>query len=398
MGHIVYCWENGASQGHIVPARPILAELRRRGHTVSAVLKDLRPAEATFDGLDIGFYQAPQHRGTPPPGPGSSTLAWQLAAAGFRDPTESAMAFQAWRSLFRLLSPDFALLDYSPLAALALSGTGTRTAQFGTGICCPPGHPVVRPTDSAAMSAGGTTPEDQRSILATLNHHLRSAGGREFKAITDLIGGLDETFLTTYPELDHYAPRAGARYWGVWADPDAPKPEWPASRGRRAFAYLHWFKHMHVLFDLLNSWEISTVVYGYGMPESVQKKFSTKYLRLETRRVSLPSAAEQCDFAITHGNHGSTAYLLGKGVPLFMLPLQTEMESTTRRVTELGAGRWAPPGQPDRFARELGSVALGESPKIAAMQLAKQWSPFESDASPGRIADRIEELMRSASG
>ena len=53
MAKIVFCWECGVSLGHIGPSRPILAELCKRGHNVSAVLRNLSDVDTVFRGLDI---------------------------------------------------------------------------------------------------------------------------------------------------------------------------------------------------------------------------------------------------------------------------------------------------------------------------------------------------------
>jgi hypothetical protein len=393
MANIVYCWELGDHLGHIGAARPILAELCSRGHKVTAVLRDLKAAGTVFRGLDIQFFQAPGPKQTMLTTPGAPTFARQLVSCGFGQPADSAVMFQSWRGLFRFLSPDFALLDFSPLALLALRGTGTRTAQIGTGFCCPPAvspFPYVVPCPPELLS---TVAEDDQKVLATMNAHLESAGQVPLKRAADLLAGLDETFLKTYPELDHYPNRGPARYWGVWADDkEAAPPAWPAGE-RRAFVYLHWFETLPVILEVLKHWQIATVVYSTSIPDAIKAKFVSPYLRFETTRQSLPRVAEQCHLAVTHGNHTSTAYLLSRGVPLLMIPLHTEMEITARRIAALGAGHCVYPRQPEQFAPYLGSLLLTETPKQVAMQLAQRWAPFDADRSPVGIADRIEKLL-----
>jgi len=219
--------------------------------------------------------------------------------------------------------------------------------------------------------------------------------GQFLKSVAELFAGTDETFLVTYPELDHYQNRGPANYWGTWADDEeAAVPNWPSASDRRAFVYLHWFDTLPAVLELLNYWQISTIVYSNSIPDHIKAKFVTPYMRFETCRQSLPRIAEECHFAVTHGNHFTTAYLLGRGVPLLMFPLHTEMEMTARRIAELGAGRCVYPHQPEQIAPQLGSLLLNNTAKRVATELSKRWASIEAERSPVRIADRIEELIQ----
>ena len=395
MAKIVFCWECGVSLGHIGPSRPILAELCKRGHNVSAVLRNLSDVDTVFRGLDIQFLQAPLAKEAVHTTPGAPTFSRQLITCGLGKPSDSAVMFQSWRTLFRFLKPDFALLDYSPLAMLALRGSGARIAQIGTGFCCPP---AVSPFPCFVPCAPELLPtafEDDQKVLATMNAHLVVSGQESLKSVAELFAGTDETFLVTYPELDHYQNRGPANYWGTWADDEeAAVPNWPSASDRRAFVYLHWFDTLPAVLELLNYWQISTIVYSNSIPDHIKAKFVTPYMRFETCRQSLPRIAEECHFAVTHGNHFTTAYLLGRGVPLLMFPLHTEMEMTARRIAELGAGRCVYPHQPEQIAPQLGSLLLNNTAKRVATELSKRWASIEAERSPVRIADRIEELIQ----
>jgi len=228
-----------------------------------------------------------------------------------------------------------------------------------------------------------------------MNAHLVVSGQESLKSVAELFAGTDETFLVTYPELDHYQNRGPANYWGTWADDEeAAVPNWPSASDRRAFVYLHWFDTLPAVLELLNYWQISTIVYSNSIPDHIKAKFVTPYMRFETCRQSLPRIAEECHFAVTHGNHFTTAYLLGRGVPLLMFPLHTEMEMTARRIAELGAGRCVYPHQPEQIAPQLGSLLLNNTAKRVATELSKRWASIEAERSPVRIADRIEELIQ----
>lgn len=254
MARILFAWELGGGLGHVLRAAPIMRSLTQRGHEVWAALRDLSRSEAVFGPMGVQCLQAPVKTSPPArPIPNARSFAHLLINNGFSEPTELAALAEAWRHVYRYVEPDLILLDHSPTALLAARAHTARRAVIGTGFCCPPNVaplPGLRPwldDDGERLKA------DEQQVLDTVNQIL----GRWQLAPLDRLGRLyaevDETFLATFAELDHYPGRAEAQYWGVWPTGTGLAPCWPTGEGPRVFAYLKPFRALPALLARLDS-------------------------------------------------------------------------------------------------------------------------------------------------
>ncbi|MCA9246609.1 MAG: hypothetical protein KDA42_05820, partial [Planctomycetales bacterium] len=234
MATILIAWELGGGLGHLSMLDPPAREWLRRGHRVVAALRDLSRAEEVFAGSGVEYLQSPlRTRRVADPFPSPCTFPQILHNVGLANLPEMRAVLGAWRTIYDTVRPDLVVFDHAPSAILAARGRDFVQAATGTGFCVPPDvfpFPDWRPWHK-------TPPEqlqrDEVALLAALNQLLAEAGQPPLERIGQLYGDLDEPMLTTFAELDHYGPRAAARYWGVWHSMRGATPQWPVAQGPR---------------------------------------------------------------------------------------------------------------------------------------------------------------------
>ena len=236
----LFCWEVGGGLGHLMQMLPLAEDLAQRGHRVFVALRQLERAAAVFGRAGVSFLQAPcwagREDGSAAPFPRPLTFTQLLCNVGFGDDGELFGRACAWRNLFRMARPDLLVFDHSPAALLASRGLPhePRRALLGSGFCCPP--------DDANWNANRTwavlrphvaVMGDPQRLIARVNRLLGKWKQPPLERLGQLYSDVDENFLTTLPELDHFRPADrgdDAAYWGPVL---ATSPDGAAPAGRR---------------------------------------------------------------------------------------------------------------------------------------------------------------------
>jgi hypothetical protein len=344
-----------------------------------------------------------------------------------------------------LAEPDLIVCDHSPTALLAARGLPARKAIIGTGFFCPPDECPMGDMRHWLPKAEERLRQDEEHVLANANGVLAAWGQPPLEQLSRLFCDVDETFLVTLPELDHFpgrgvrarpafapgspsppaplpvgegsnhafAPgspsppvplpagegrrsvrRGEARYWGVWPNVGGKKPCWPDGRGKRVFAYLKPFPALPRLLQRLYDLRQPTIVYGDGIGEDVRRRFTTETLRFESEPLDLAEAGRSCDLAILNGNHGTTVSMLLSGRPTLQVPIALEQALFSEAVARLGAAKLALPHRPaDVVAglmEMLGSDAYGE----AAQRFAAKYAGYDPQRQIAAMADRVEQMLQ----
>lgn len=399
MATIVYAWELGGGQGHLRRQEPLARELARRGHRVLWAAGKFQEAHAVAAPLGQTVLPAPL-AGPPPLGMPEPPLTYYENWFRF-DLLEPAKLYglaRGWRDLLRCAGADLLIADYAPAAMLGARAAGVPTAMIGTGFGAPP---LLEPLPAFA---GDEAVPQQRLVsgaqraLAGINAVLADLGVPALRRACDLFD-VDENFLTTYPELDHYGARTGVRYWSALlsesAQEDAAAPDWPQAPGKKVFAYLSaHYAHIDNLLKTLQLTRWPTLVYAAGLSSQLCGRYETEALRFAPRALPLQQVAAACDVAVCHAGHGTVCGMLLAGKPLFMLPQWREQAVTARRVEALGAGISHEPERGDHgpLVPVLKRVA-GEAGYTAGAQAfaARHREPGQA-AVLAAIADRCGEL------
>jgi glycosyltransferase involved in cell wall biosynthesis len=396
---VLFCWELGGGLGHLMQMLPLAEDLAAAGHRVLVALRHLEGATAVFGGAGVTFLQAPG-RFAPARAkcPRPASFAQMLANLGFADDFELFAVACAWRNLFKMVGPDLVVFDHSPTALLAARGMEFGRALIGSGFCCPPDVsplPVFRPElagtiDPAKLAAF------EAGVLGRVNRQLGHWGEGPLERLGQLYGEVDENFLTTFPELDHYPDRPGAAYWGpvvVGRDGGGDEAAWPDAPGRRVFAYLKPFGDLPNVLAALGEAGRPTIVYAEGVAPAVRKRFASPTLAFAEGPLDLARVAGECDLAVLNGGHGATAEMLLAGRPLVQIPLALEQRLTADAVERLGAGARAGARDAAGVGAAVERVLGDPSYTRAAGRFAQRYGVFDPARQRSAIRERALGLL-----
>jgi UDP:flavonoid glycosyltransferase YjiC (YdhE family) len=397
LANVFFGWELGGGMGHLMRIAPLAKSLRARGHDVVVASRSLRHVSQLLSGSGVKYLQAPalseavQDMFQMP-----ASFAHILHNIGFGDELILDALADAWRNLFQLIQPNLIVLDHSPTALLAARGGDARTVVLGTGFTIPPDlypFPELRPESPHGLAR---LRQDEDRLLDRVNQHLAARGQSPLSHLGRLFADVDEQFLTTFQELDHYPLRSGGNYWGpinAWGA-GGKAPDWPPGEGPRVFAYLKPCPPLMSVLGALAESKCRTVVYGDCLSDSIREKYASSILKFEHKRVDIHRAAQQCDLAITNGTFATTTMMLMAGKPLLLLPIFREQGMLAEIVERLGAGVNAAGSRQADAAKSLQHL-LGNTAKYhtAAAQIAGRFSGFNPESQNEKLVNRLEHLL-----
>lgn len=394
MSRIAYAWEFGAGLGHIGAFLPMARALRERGHTVEWIVAQVSTTARLVAREDFSWLQAPVAQETPRGGP-PLTYADILLRFGYGNPTDLLGLVEAWRRLFLMTDAELVMVDHGPTALLAARTLNLPAVLFSSGFCVPP-----RQVPTPNMRPWVPLPPDQlmaieREALASINAVLAHYGSAPIDGVARLFDVAEDTLLG-FPELDHYAERGAARYWGNLPDAGvgAPPP-WPALPGRRLFAYLRkdCVHHEKVLAALVALGQ-PTVIFFPDAPAQTLERFAAPSLVFCRTPLDLEQTAATADAAVTYASLATTTRFLLAGKPLLLLPFHLEQYLMARRVEEMGAGLLADPERPaDDLPQKLERIVFDPVFAGNAAAFAAKYAAFPQAVVVGNLARRIEEIL-----
>jgi UDP:flavonoid glycosyltransferase YjiC (YdhE family) len=136
--------------------------------------------------------------------------------------------------------------------------------------------------------------------------------------------------------------------------------------GKRIFAYIKEFPGLDNLLGILALSKLPTVVYAGALAESKLTPCAGGSIVFQREPVELNIAGRECDLAITHATHGTTAAMLTAGKPLLMFPLNLEQRLTAQGVVKCGAGVAAKPEDPAHIGQRLAWLTTQDKYAVAA--------------------------------
>lgn len=396
MTTVFYAWELGANLGHIGAFLPLARALRERGHAVHWAVARTHEAARLLKHEGFGWMQAPgapvQKTGRAPESYGDILLHF-----GYADADQLHGLVVAWRELMLLSKAQVVLVDHAPTAILAARTLGLPVMLYGNGFTVPPPvHPTpsLRPWRSAPDAA---LQQIDQLALRSINGVMRHFSQPPIERIAELFE-VQERGLLSFAELDHYANRGAASYWGALTVSTGVAPSWPAVKGPRVFAYVRPVgAHHEAVLQALCGLHASVVVYAPGLSETEQSRFVRPHLHFASGPVDVHLTARAASLGVLWGGGGVTALaFLRAGTPLLMLPRQLETYLQGLRVQALGAGIVC---DLDRFVSELPGLLdrLLTDPSFAsrAQAFANKYALFDESDVVNRLVERVEALGRA---
>ena len=393
MATLLYAWELGGGLGHVLPFRPVARELIAHGHTIVAALRDQTEAQRAFGDLPLRCLPAP-HKNWPTHDRIDPlySFAHILHNTGWSRAEDLCRLVSAWQALIDDIRPDAIICDHSPALLLALRGNSTRRVAFGFGFCHPPdlaNPPILR-------GPPGTKPDafarDEEHVLSIANEVLRERGQSPLARLSQLYTDVDEVFLTTFAELDHFAGRKDATYYGTWPTGVGERTAWPDGARPRVFAYLKNGPTVPAIVRHLTTRRLSTIVFAPNLPEAMRQQLTSPSLKFAERPVDIRQMLAECDLAITHGTHGTTAQFLLAGKPLLLLPLYLEQAILAKRCEQQGFGVAEYNGQPVQAVAALEKLLSSERYAQAARRFPAKYQNFDPQNSIATIVKRMDAL------
>ena len=396
MARVLLAWELGGGIGHCAKLASIARGLIEEGHETFIAARDLVTARQVLASTPVVYFQAPYLARASSSAPARS-LVDILVNTGFGDETSLDVLCSAWRSLFDAAKPDMLICDHAPMALLASRWHSMRRVVVGTGFTVPPlsRFPDLRYWLPATSQAVDDQRQVEETVLWRMNRLLRRDQLPPLERFVDLYTEVDQRFLMTFRELDHYPQREGDEYWGTWPLEGGSTCEWPPGRPR-LFAYLKpptadWRPDRLLAF--LRKSQLASVIYIPGANPAWLKEYQTTWTRFIDRPVNLTHAAHQCDVAILHGTAGSVTALLLGGIPQLNIPLYLEQLILSRRVADLGAGLFANPTRVDQITDRLITLLHDGRYRDNAKRFSQRHATFDAANSRVRVVSAIRELL-----
>ncbi|MBI3902685.1 MAG: hypothetical protein HY306_07045 [Nitrosomonadales bacterium] len=398
MSRVLLIWELGANLGHVGGFIPLAQELRKRGHEPILVLRDLSRVESVMKGAGFPLLQAPIWQGEGRAAPPMS-YAEILMGFGFADAEGLNSMVNAWRNLYTLVAPQLLIFDHAPAALLASRGMPTPKALYGTGFYSPPRTTPFPPMRWWMQHPMQQIEANEAQVLAAANAALQRHGVAPLDRLAGIFD-VEEDFLCTFRELDHFPARDGnARYWGArYAYGVGHTPAWPLDGSKRVFAYLD--KNYEGLERVLQTLAVAparVLVYAPGISPGLIARYQSQQLAFSAAPVDFSTLGRQCDVVVCNAGHGTVSAVLLAGIPLLLLPGQLEQFLLALNVQNMGAGLLVNSEVPNcDYAAPLGRLLSEPGFGQRAREFAAKYAHESQQDRIARIADRCEELMRPA--
>jgi UDP:flavonoid glycosyltransferase YjiC (YdhE family) len=386
---------SGVGRGHAARCRPILEELRVRGHDCVAAVPGRRAGSLLAPVCAVllppeGFHD----RVAPPVDAGLAytcvydfEMSFSFYQRDVLDSTRAVVAFVD--GALETVRPDVVLVDQVPPATGLAHGRGLPVVQITHGPLVPGHGPWAYWLPERPPELRYPPP------LPAVNAALEEAGAPAIERLDELLAG-ELTVIPTPPGLGTVH---GALHVDVPALLDDTQVELSRRAGRPLVALL-----LGTTPHLLEEAVRGTLAAG---ADAVVVEADGAHLDADPAvravgRVDAAAVLRQVDAAIHHGGSGTIVTCLQAGVPSVAIPTQGEQAFNAHRTAELGLGAIVPasdePLEQVAIREDFVTLAhrrphrLAERLAAALRELGPPLAPALPQAGAGAIADAIERL------
>jgi len=403
MGEISFTWELGQNYGHITRFMRLVRRLRGLGHSSHLILRDLSRLHRVIKTEVPSAFQAPLWLPKLINPPSAASYPDILLAVGYADTQGLRALINAWMHLFELKQSEMVVADHSPTALLAARILKLPCVTLGGGFSSPP---RLTPLPQFCWWQDANNEKLQASedrVLTNINEVLALYKAPPLGSLSELFA-VEETFLRTFAELDHYPQRAIMQSpKPVYLGPDmlldgGEQPIWPDAPGPRVFAYLNasWSGFENLL-KTFQSLPISVLAQVPSLTSAQQQAYSAANVRVTSELQQMESVRRQCEFAVCHGGLATVSVMLAAGRPLLLAPTQTEQTIVSKNVERLGAGLTLRTDTGRHPPKRLLEYLLGEPGFTRqAMAFAEAHKGYSPEATNDAIAARCSDILNRA--
>ncbi len=325
MSNITFCWELGAGYGHIAGFQALADGLIRRKHTVNALLRNTASAAAFFKHDALKIEAAPFSR--PAKKHTSPTISYAdiIQRLGYDSIDTLLPLVEHWRKKFIHNNTELIIADHSPTALLAARTLGIPATDYGNGFFSPPAIYPLPTLTPWLKSAPGFLEQIESQVLSVINSVLLHYSKIGLSHLHELFA-IEENFLCTFPELDHYNNRPADAYWGPrFSNNTGVTAQWPANNRQNIFVYAK--KNYRLLDKLLFSIgqiDANILLHCAGLSNEMINTHASDNLVFSNDPVQMNSLMGKVDLVINHAGHGVASACLLMGIPQLLLPMQLE--------------------------------------------------------------------------
>ncbi|MEX0603949.1 MAG: glycosyltransferase [Marinobacter sp.] len=395
MAHIVGVWELGGHLGHLGRFAALVPRFIEQGHKVTLVLRDLSRVQH-LDGLNhASVVQAPlwmPKSRSAPIHPVSMPEILQhfgyLSAPGLHG------MVRAWSDTFDALKPDLLLCDYAPTALFAARGKSFVCAAIGSGYSLPPDGVTPMPAfRSISPGVRARALNAEKKVTQVIQRVAKELGQPRIDNVCDIFK-VDEAFLCTLRELDHYERPEPACYWGLPTQASSGRlPAWSDSGQPRVFAYVKPpGAHFDATIKALQQSGHEAEIFAPGITPEALQKHASNTLRISSRPYDLVKTFKTCDAVICHAGHETVVAALLAGRPVVLIPLQMEQYALARRVEAQGLGEVVASDALSSLPRALERTLSASRIEQARAFACKHAVTTPADATL-KIVERCEQLL-----
>lgn len=388
---VLLAWELGQGLGHVMPAKRLAIELKRRGMRCVLAISNLAAArEIGLGGNDV--LQAPCW----PMQTGDkkakldyvpATVGEFLGEAIFSDVGVIARQIEGWQALAQDVRPDIVAADYAPGAHLAFGGS-IPVVAYGVGYCVPPTHLPEFPRLGSLVRP---LRESEESVLARINEAVRRTGGTPLAHYPQIFEAAGHAVLSL-PLLDPYRKLRTSPQFG----PLLPKRPRLRAPGEGIFVYL-WEKSQR------HEWIIEGIaraggpgmVYIPRMREETAAKLEATGFRALSKPADLDDAFASAGLIVHHGGHGIACAALAAGLPQVAITYDQEKVLTAGSLERLGVARHVPLAVSNPRAVHLAITEMRASTdaRRRARELAVESANWFDTNAEVRTVDLIEDCL-----
>ncbi|MFQ5486348.1 MAG: glycosyltransferase [Desulfobacterales bacterium] len=362
---------------------------------MGVAVKDLARAQHVIGKFNVKLFQSPVWQPPRRSFPMSLNYAQNLFRNGYWHLPSLKANLKAWLHLLETFQADFILADHAPTAILAAKLMRLPRGALGAGLALPPFvspmpslHPWLAIPKKLLL-------EKEKECTHQINWVLAELDAESIECLADIFDGT-EIFLTTCPELDHYANRPKADYRGpILSAATEHEPEWPCVKSDKIFIYINYrYRFFSAIMDAVKKKGMPALAVIPDIPETERKVWESKTLAISSGPVNFKTAARECSFAVTHGGFNTANLALLSEKPLLILPEQLEQALLAYRITGQGLGmmvNWFNP-RPN-ISQKLDALIRSETLLVNARAFVKKYPNYDSAGTVNRICRRISSLL-----